>query len=200
MIDYEKRIISGLLTLSIIFSMFAIILPASEIKTDAATASQLNIVARANYMYNATWVCQKTVTGWGGTFYAGSTYHVPYGQPIYSGKYVGFNGNAVDDSTIDTYLAAAADPNSIFYSGRSYYTGKQAPYYSNDCSAFVSWCWGVSRKTTASIPNVSTNLGMATASNNYNLQLGDALNSNSAGHVVLVTGLSYNEWGAITTI
>ena len=58
----------------------------------------------------------------------------------------------------------------------------------------------MSRKTTASIPNVSTNLGMATASNNYNLQLGDALNSNSAGHVVLVTGLSYNEWGAITTI
>ena len=74
------------------------------IRVHAATVSQNNIVARANYMYDSTWVCQKTVTGWKGsyTFREGTTYHIPYGQPVYAGAYVGF-GVSVDD-----YLAAAA--------------------------------------------------------------------------------------------
>ena len=182
----KKRIVSILLCLMLILSL----IPVWSASVSAATQSQLNIVDRANYLYDATWVCKRNVNGWcdSYTFVAGNTYHIPYGQPVTAGAYVGF-GVSVDD-----YLAAAADANSVFYSARSYYSGysSNSTYYATDCSAFVSWCWGISRQTTYSIPNYSTNLGYANSSNVYNLQLGDALNSNSVGHVVLVTGLSYS--------
>ena len=189
----KKRIVSILLCLLLVLS----IVPAWSAQVSAATESQLNIVDRANYLYDATWVCQRTVRGWCDryTFNAGETHHIPYGQPVTAGAYVGF-GVSVDD-----YLAAAANANSAFYTARSYYSGysSNSTYYATDCSAFVSWCWGVSRKTTATIPGISTNLGYANSSNVYNLQLGDALNSNSVGHVVLVTGLSYSN-GTLTQI
>ena len=110
----------------------------------AATTSQNNIVARADYMYGLTWTCQQTVSGWRGnyTFTKGNTYHVPYGQPIDSGKYIGF-GVSIDD-----FLKAANTKGSVFYTTRSAYGSAKSVYYANDCSAFVSWCWGIDRKTT----------------------------------------------------
>ncbi|MGN1307848.1 MAG: RICIN domain-containing protein, partial [Faecousia sp.] len=189
----KKRILSILLCLALLFG----VVPIWSAPVHAATTSQLNIVDRANYLYNATWVCQRTVKGWcdSYTFNVGNTYHIPYGQPVTAGAYVGF-GVSVDD-----YLAAAANANSVFYTARSYYSGysSNSTYYATDCSGFVSWCWGVSRKTTYTIPGISQNLGYANSSNVYNLQLGDALNSNSVGHVVLVTGLAYNN-GTLTQI
>ena len=185
----KKRIISIVLCVFLFTGMIATAPVSWTPKIHAATTAQNNIVARADYLYNATWVCQKTVSGWRGsyTFYAGNTYHIPYGQPVYAGAYVGF-GVSVDD-----YLAAAANPNSIFYTSKSNYAGKTSTYYATDCSAYVSWCWGIARQTTATIPNVSTYIGSASQSNIINyLQLGDCLNSNSAGHVVLVTGLTYS--------
>ena len=135
----------------------------------AATTSQNNIVARADYLYDAVWVCKKTVNGWRNqyTFYAGNTYRMPYGQPVYAGKYIGY-GVSVDD-----YLSAAANSGSAFYTSRSNYAGKYSTYYATDCSAFVSWCWGISRQTTATIPNYSTYLGKTNTTNVYKLQLGD---------------------------
>ncbi|MGM9553649.1 MAG: hypothetical protein ACI3V2_05040, partial [Faecousia sp.] len=189
----KKRILSILLCLALLFG----VVPIWSAPVHAATTSQLNIVDRANYLYNATWVCQRNVNGWrdGNTFIAGNTYHIPYGQPVTAGAYVGF-GVSVDD-----YLAAAANANSVFYTARSYYSGysSNSTYYATDCSGFVSWCWGVSRNTTYTIPNISENHGYANSTNVYNLQLGDALNSNSVGHVVLVTGLTYSN-GTLTQI
>ena len=139
-------------------------------------------------MYNTTWVCKKTVAGWGGTFYQGSTYRIPYGQPVNTGKYVGFEKFG---ASRDEFLAAAADPNSVHYTKRSTYN-KESTYYCNDCSAFVSYAWGISRNTTSSLGSKSTNLGKATESNiRANLQLGDALNY-AGSHVVLVTGITYS--------
>lgn len=188
-ITMKKRFVSIVLCIVMLLGMVAMA-PISWLpEIHAATTSQNNIVARADYLYDATWVCQKTVTGWRGsyTFYAGNTYRIPYGQPVYAGAYVGF-GVSVDD-----YLAAAANPNSVFYTSKSNYAGKTSTYYATDCSAYVSWCWGISRQTTATIPSVSTYIGSASQSNIVNyLQLGDCLNSNSAGHVVLVTGLTYS--------
>ncbi|MBQ7345715.1 MAG: RICIN domain-containing protein, partial [Oscillospiraceae bacterium] len=190
----KKRLLSILLCLAMLLAF----LPAAPVPVvHAATTSQQNIVARANYLYNATWVCQKTVAGWKGnyTFYKGTTYHIPYGQPVYAGAYVGF-GVSVDD-----YLAAAADANSVFYTSQSNYAGKTSTYYATDCSAYVSWSWGVARQTTATIPNMSTYIGAANTSNiKSKLQLGDCLNSTSAGHVVLVTGLTYDSSGTLTQI
>lgn len=179
-----------------LFGYIAMI-PAEQIQVRAATTNQNNIVARANYLYNATWVCQKTVSGWRGnyTFTKGNTYHLPYGQPVYAGAYIGF-GVSVDD-----FLAAAANASSVFYTSKSNYAGKYSTYYATDCSAYVSWSWGTARQTTATIPNMSTLIGSVTTSNVTNkLQLGDCLNSTSAGHVVLVTGLTYNTSGAVTGI
>ena len=179
-----KRLLSLLLCVVLLVS----VLPMLNTPVHAATTSQNNIVARADYLYGITWKCQKTVYGWrkNYVFNAGSTYRIPYGQPVSSGYYIGFG------VSVDTFVSATKNESSVFYTSRSSYGSTNSVYYAMDCSAFVSWCWGISRKTTASIPQVSSNLGKATSSNISKLQLGDALNSSSVGHVVLVTGLTYS--------
>jgi hypothetical protein len=79
----KKRIVSGLLSIVMMFSMFACLSGVSPVKVKAWTNSQYNIVDRAQYMWDSTWVCQQNVEGWGGTFTKGNTYRVPYGQPVY---------------------------------------------------------------------------------------------------------------------
>ena len=183
----KKRILSFILCLVLIAGIF----PFSVFNlAHAATTSQNNIVARANYLYSQTWTCQETVSGWRGnyTFTKGNTYRLPYGQPINSGKYIGYG------VTMEEFLTAANTKGSVFYTSRSTYTsnGSSSVFYAIDCSAFVSWCWGIDRYTTYSLPQVASNLGSPTSSTVSNLQLGDALNSVAAGHVVLVTGLTYS--------
>ena len=188
----NKRVLCLALALVLLLGL----LPALGSPVQAATESQNNIVARADYFYGITWVAKSTVYGWNYnyTFSAGSTYRIPYGQPINSGYYIGYG------VTIDNFLSSARTAGSVFYTSRSTYSSTSSVYYATDCSAFVSWCWGIDRKTTYSIPQVSTNLGYCTTSNSYNLQFGDALNSNDVGHVVLVTGLTYNSSGTLTQI
>lgn len=130
----KKRILSFVLCLVMLFGYVAI-LPAQQMQVRAATANQNNIVARANYLYNATWVCQKTVSGWRGnyTFTKGNTYHLPYGQPVSAGAYIGYS------VSVDAFLEAAANANSVFYTSKSNYAGKYSTYYATDCSAYVSW-------------------------------------------------------------
>ncbi len=204
MTEYCKnKLLSLILAIILCVSAFASVSAAAEdvsvleegvnVANIGATQNQLNMVARADYMYGITWVAQQTVAGWSGTFYKGNTYRIPYGQPINSGKYIGYG------ATVEEFLTAAATAGSIFYTTPSYYTGTKAPYYVTDCSSFVSWVWGISRTTTYFIPNYTTKIGAVTVSNaTYSLQLGDALNSDA--HVVMVTGLEYNSNGAISQI
>ena len=193
-----KKILSIVLCLVLSVNVFMLAAPGTKKKVHAATTNQKNIVARADYMYNSTWVCKKSISGWRGnyTFYAGERYHLPYAWPVTTGAYIGY-GVSVDD-----FLTAAANSDSVFYTNQSYYDGASysySTYYGSDCSSFVSWCWGISRNTTYGIPNQSTYIGEATVNNcTYSLQLGDALNSND--HVVLVSDLKYDSNGAITQI
>lgn len=191
-----KKKLTKVISVLMAFLMMVGIVLAEYIPVNAATVSQNNIVARANYLYDSTWVCQKTVAGWRGQyyFYAGNTYRMPYGQPVHAGRYIGYY------VSVDDYLAATKNPNSVFYTSRSNCSGMDSVYYATDCSAFVSWCWGIPRQTTATIHNYSTYIGMANVNNVYNLQLGDCLNSNYIGHVVLVTGLTYNSNGVLIQI
>jgi len=163
---------------------------AFKLNVSAATTSQQNIVAWADYYYGITWTAQKTVSGWKGnyTYSKGSSYRLPYGQPVTKGKYIGY-GVSVDD-----FLSATNDVDSVFYTTKSYYSGysSNSVYYATDCSGFVSLCWGITRKTTASIPNCSTGLGKLSSSTVNKLQIGDCLNSTSDGHVVLVTDVVYS--------
>lgn len=193
-----KRLISIVLSLILIVNMVAFLGDGLAINANAVTTNQQNIVARADYMYNSTWVCQKTISGWNYryTFYAGQTYHLPYAWPVHAGAYIGYG------ISTENFLAAAADPNNAFYKYRSYVSGvgySYSTYYGSDCSSFVSWCWGIKRNTTYTIPNFSSYIGRVTTYNStWKLQLGDALNSQD--HVVLVTDLQYNSSGAITRI
>ena len=188
-----KKITSILLSVLMIISIMSVMF---SVQANAATTSQLNTVARAKYFYNQTWVCQKQVYGWRNNyiFYKGSTYRAPYGQPAIVGKYIGY---AV---SIDDWLTATKSATSEFYTKRSHYNYWYSTYHATDCSAFVSWCWGIARNTTASINSITTNIGAVTTSNAQKLQIGDALNSPSVGHVVLVTGLTTNSSGTITGI
>ncbi|MBQ7346083.1 MAG: hypothetical protein IJW45_08505, partial [Oscillospiraceae bacterium] len=192
-----KRTLSRMVCLLLIVSILVSYIPATTRRVHAVTQDQQNIVDRANYLYDITWVAQETIYGWRYqyTFEKGQTYRLPYAQPIYAGYYIGY-GVSIED-----FQAAAADGTSVFYTEMSYYNDWYSTYYGTDCSAYVSWCWGATRHTTYSIPQISTSYGYATESNirNY-LQLGDALNSNSAGHVVLVTDLSYDESGDLIQI
>ena len=163
---------------------------AFNLSASAATTSQQNIVAWADYYYNLTWTAKKTVSGWKGnyTYSKGNSYRLPYGQPVTKGKYIGY-GVSIDD-----FLSATNDIDSVFYTTKSYYSGysSNSVYYATDCSGFVSLCWGISRNTTASIPNRGTGLGSLSSSTVNKLQIGDCLNSTSDGHVVLVTDVVYS--------
>ncbi len=163
-----------------------------------ATQNQLNIKERADYMYGLTWVCQKTVTAHAYTsyytYYAGNTYHMPYGQGSTS-YYIGYGVSPED------FLAAANDANSIFYNEKSYAGSWYSTYYITDCSGFVSWCWGLTEKqSTRSLGNYSTYVASVTTNNIKNhLQIGDALNRYDY-HVVLVTDIKYDSYGNMTEI
>lgn len=167
------------------------------------TQNQINIVARADYMYNATWVCQKTISSWKGQsyFYEGSSYRIPYAWPVTAGKWVGDSTYGI---TVEQFLTATKSPTNEFYTKQSYYTGNSgsyAPYYGNDCSTFVTYCWGLTtRRTTSTLANAATLIGNVTQSNvNTSLKVGDALNY-AGSHVVLVTDITYDAAGAVSTI
>ena len=55
------KILSFTLVLVFVLSTFVFVMPTS---TSAVTQNQQNIVDRANYLWNSTWVCKKTVKGW----------------------------------------------------------------------------------------------------------------------------------------
>ena len=192
-----KKAISVSLALIICFSL-AVVNDESATKTYAATQNQQNIVNRADYLYSLTWVAQKTVTAhaysYYYTFYAGNTYHLPYGQGP-TANYIGYG------VTPAAFASAASDANSVFYQYKSSAGSWYSTYYISDCSGFVSWCWGLSAKqSTRTLANYSSYVASVTTSNicNY-LQLGDVLNRYDY-HVVLVTDLIYDNSGNLTGI
>ncbi len=182
------------------FSLSSLAFESEEVSVERPklTQNQINIAARGDYMYGLTWVCQKTITAHAYssyyTYYAGNTYRMPYGQGSTS-YYIGYGVSPED------FLKAAADVNSIFYTQKSYVSSWYSSYYIQDCSGFVSWCWGLTAKqSTRSLGNVSSYVASITTNNikNY-LQVGDALNRYDY-HVVLVTDIKYDSAGNMTEI
>lgn len=151
-----------------------------------------NIVKRAYQMTNIQWTPLTNITGWNAemTYYAGTTYTgLPYGQPVYA-SYVPWSTSLTD------FIAAVNNPNSKLYTSQSTYDSV-APYYSCDCSAFVSWAWNLgSRQTTSSIPNFATLVSNTTYTG---LQVGDCF-CKQGSHVVLVTDITYDDNGVINGV
>lgn len=151
---------------------------------------QRNIVKRARQLHEIAWTPLADRTQWGyrGVFSAGVTVTgIAYGQPVNNAGYVGYN------ISLDDYAAAVADNTSKFYSGYSTYN-KIAPYYSCDCSGFVSYSWGLPvRHTTYNWASIAAKVSDQSI---YSLQVGDALN-HSTSHIVLVADVGYNDEGEV---
>ncbi len=148
----------------------------------------LQMISRAKALESVEWTPLKDVAGWKNwmTYQAEETYHgLPYGQPI-DAKYVPW------DASMEEFLMAVSDPDSLLYTSNASAIAI-APYYSIDCSAFVSWAWGLpSRQTTWTIPQFAD---LISTENYANAQIGDVLNGEN--HVVLITDIERDETGTI---
>ena len=116
-------------------------------------------------MANYKWVAKSTFSAWRGStqFVKGKTYTgIPY---------------TMHNQTLSVaeYKSKIASNKTLYGSSTSSGTG---PKYGSDCSGFVSGAWGISRRTTKTLCNVSTQI-------KYNdLQPGDIINK-SGDHVVM---------------
>ncbi len=188
-----KRTVCLCLIPALLMVLFAASLPMPAAAAEQVLSEGIqNIVRRAKQMTQIQWTPVQDITGWGGgvTYTAGTTYTgLPYGQPVYA-SYVPWSTSLVG------FLDAVNDPDSKMYTSSSTYN-KEAPYYSVDCSAFVSWAWGLSsRQTTSTIASFSTQIS---TSSYENAQVGDCL-CLAGSHVVLITDITYNSLGAINGI
>lgn len=147
------------------------------------------IVNRAKDLELISWTPKKDIIGWKENmiYQAGVTYQgIPYGQPV-DAAYIGW------DASLEDFANAIVDENSPMYTAKSQMIAT-APYYSTDCSAFVSWAWGLpSRQTTWTIPE----FGDLISTDNYaEAEIGDCILDENH-HVVLVTDIDRNASGSI---
>ncbi len=151
---------------------------------------QINIVKRARQLHEIEWTPLEDRYQWGyqGVFKAETTYTgLPYGQPVNSAGYVGYN------VSLNTFASSVLDNTSKFYTSYSTYN-KVAPVYSTDCSGFVSYAWQLPvRCTTYSIPKYAELVGDQSL---YSIQVGDCLNKTTS-HVVLISSITYDDGGNI---
>ena len=150
-----------------------------------------NILTKASAMYNVYWTPTSNVRGWknGNTFYAGTSYKgIPYSQTEYQRDDTNFRIS--ESGFYDNYTRF----NIIM------------PKYGNDCSAYVSYAFGLSRKITTdyingikngTYPKVgSYNANSPTYTELYNaygsLQYGDAVVN--TGHMFII-GAAYGTGG-----
>ncbi len=184
------RRISFVLVLALFVGLLIPAIPVSAAQPEL-TQGQKNIVKRARQMTEIQWTPQKDIVGWdwGVTYRAGVTYTgLPYGQPL-DASYVPWT------TSLEGFQEAVNNPNSLMYT--DFASSKRAPYYSIDCSAFVSWAWNLkSRQSTHSIAQFAT----AISTSSYeDAQVGDCLNK-YAEHVVLITDIDYDAAGTINSI
>lgn len=197
----HKKNLRGIICLCLVFVCFiSVVLPEPTVIIAEAqgfgraslSQGQQNIVKRAYQMTDIKWTPKKDIVGWGGDiiYSSGKTYTgLPYGQPVYA-SYVPW------ETSLDGFIAATENKSSKIYTDFSSYN-KIAPYYSVDCSAFVSWAWNLkSRQTTRGINKYATMISTSSVSE---AQVGDCLNL-AGVHVVLITDITYDSRGRISSI
>lgn len=161
----------------------------SAYAVSSLSAAQYEMVQRAEDQACVSWTPQADVMGWNNqfTFKKGTTYNgIPYGQPVYA-AYVPYKAN------LSEFVQAVDNPESKFYTERSTYN-KTAPYYSSDCSCFVSYSWGLVRNTTRTLAKE----GYIQQGGVYSLQVGDIL-LYEGSHVKMVEDVVYTD-GKVTSI
>jgi len=157
------------------------------------TQGQENIVKRAYQMVNIRWTPVKDILGWrkGITYKAGTTYTgLPYGQPVYA-SYVPWT------TSLNGFLEAVGNPNSKMYTDDGTYNGAYAPYYSVDCSGFVSWALDLPRRQPSSSIGA---YGIEISRSSYaNAEVADFL-CDAGNHVSLITDVTYDASGNVNSI
>ncbi|MCD2492138.1 hypothetical protein LQE92_05790 [Lacrimispora sp. NSJ-141] len=159
---------------------------------EQATERQKNIVKRARQMTEVYWTPLKDIVGWDSSyiFKKDVTYMgLPYGQPV-DGVFVPWG------TTLSGFVAAVNNVQSKMYTDYAEYSAR-APYYSCDCSSFVSWAWNLSgRRTTQGLPTYGDKIASQSI---YNAQIGDSF-VYPGNHAVLVSDIGYDAGGNIVYI
>ena len=171
----------------------------------SVSTGQRNIIKRARQQAEIAWTPLADINGWGSnrtvyTFKKGTTYYgIPYGQPVTSGKHAGryipfdtSDPEMPDPNALQEFADAVSNSGSKMYTAKATY-GFDAPYYSSDCSAFVSYAWGIQRLTTSLLPIKATKVENQSV---YSVQLGDIFNK-SGSHTVLVADIGYHSDGSV---
>jgi len=181
------HLIKKILITALIITMLTV---SARAYAPSITNGQENIVKRARQLTEIKWTPRQDIYKWNynGVFKTGTTYTgLPYGQPVYTKGYIGWN------ISLDGFLKAVSDKNSSFYKSYSWYN-KIAPYYSIDCSAFVSYAWGMStRFTTTTLPNYAQRVY---SQKTDSIQVGDALNK-AGVHTVLISAVDLSSAGKV---
>ena len=187
-----KKLAVAAMLAAALFCALAVSVSAETLISPTLSEGQKNIVKRARQLLEIEWSPIYDRYQWeqSGVFAAGEAYKgVPYGQPV-NAYYVGF------DVSLSEFTTAVNTSSSLFYTNYSTYN-KTAPYYSGDCSALVSYAWGLeTRMITRTLPEASEKLQNQSLTA---LEVGDSLNNQST-HALLITGLRYDEGGNLVTI
>ena len=165
-----------------------------------------NTLRNALCMYDIFWTPLSDISAWGTSkvtgrqFTAGHTYRgIPYGQPVHEGRYVGTT------TPLSAFVSAVNDPGSALYTTRGentwYYTDHggpiwYSPYYSNDCSGFVSAALGIKRHTTRDI-GADQELFQVVGTDVSLARPGDLLNTAGGGHVIMVYDVVRDKKGGV---
>ena len=169
-----------------------------EIRRSVSTGMQ-NIVRRARQMLNIQWSPIQGVGGWGyyDSSYSDKIYYragvvytgLPYGQSM---TYVPWNASLTD------FAAGVRNSNSVMFTSRGG-SSRGCQGYGTDCSGFVSWAWGLSRRT---LNNNQSGMAQSAISarigKDYTrIEIGDALirEDSSWSHSRLVTDVTYEADG-----
>ncbi len=147
-----------------------------------------HIVSRARSVSRLKWTPKRDLLSFGGeyVFLKGtSVTGLPYGQPVYNGRFVLY------DVSLAEFLEASEDETGPFYMESGCYE-TICPYYSTDCSTFLSYCWNLPKRMVCA---TLARWGDCVSTDRNDLQVGDALIRFAYdAHAVLITGVVENEW------
>lgn len=142
-----------------------------------------NAIDRGKEMVEYSWTPKADLRGWrnGKTFSANVTYTgIPYSQTAYQVDKAGFASAMAKVDFYENYTR-----NSVIM-----------PKYGNDCSGFVSFCWGISRQTTASFVagirnGTYTKVGTYDANNPTTVALTTSYRNLAPGNAVVKEGHTF---------
>jgi hypothetical protein len=144
--DYEKTVLetfkkktsSNILSLTSLFSVASL--------TDN---ERYNMMQKGSSMINVKWTPTKNLTGWKGhIYYKGKQVTgIPYSQTVYQRDDITFKSSLSNSDFYNSYTCQ------VYNSTTKKYDTVSTPKYGNDCSGFVSFCWGISRSNTTDFIN-----------------------------------------------